>query len=179
MFFRASRDKRIGDAVLKQVQPLLNVISRFLGEVPPGLASDKYVLGFFCANIGVEMRRAAGRKLPPVREGTILFLVLQQLFGKESIGSTALADLLSGIPAPDGDFNRGSEVALKIQAASSGNHRLQNDPDYVAAKQVALRLGNAHDFISPGATEDSKIAAEMMTSLYFQYVMDRYRGSPK
>lgn len=27
-------------------------------EVPPGLASDTYVLGFFCANIGVEINSA-------------------------------------------------------------------------------------------------------------------------
>jgi hypothetical protein len=46
MYFRAHKHKKIADAVLTQVQPLLSVLDRFLGSTPTGLASDKYVLGF-------------------------------------------------------------------------------------------------------------------------------------
>jgi hypothetical protein len=39
MFFRAHKHKEIADAVLTQVQPLLNLLDRFSGSVPAGLTS--------------------------------------------------------------------------------------------------------------------------------------------
>jgi hypothetical protein len=72
------------------------------------------------------------------------------------------------------DFRRGCDVALKIQAAVSGHHKLQDDPDYQAALAVVRRQGSALDSLGPSHSEDSKIAGEMLRSLYYQYVMDRH-----
>jgi len=176
MFLRAWKNKKIADAVLAQVHPLLNDVGRFAGSTPRTLVSDKYVLGFFCANIGVEMRRAAGGPLPAVQQGTIMFLVLQQLFGKNAVSANEIGDLLTGSPTPNEDFRRGCDAALKILAAGSGQHKLQGDPDYLAAREVVRRQGNSLDFLAAGASEDSKIAGEMLRALYYQHVIDHHKG---
>jgi hypothetical protein len=175
MFFRAAKHKKIVDAVLDQVHPLLHVLDRFLGSAPTGLASDKYILGFFCANIGIEMQRAGAGSLDHVGKGTVLFLILQQLFGKGAVNQKEIGDLLNCLPTPNTDFQRGVDAAGKIQAAASGRHKLQNDPDYLAAREVVRRAGGSMDFIEPGASEDSKIAGEMMRALYYEYVIGHYR----
>jgi hypothetical protein len=175
MFFRALKHKRIADAVLGQVHPFINDLDRLLGSVPAGLASDKYVLGFFCANIGVEMQRAATGPLAPVEQGIILSLVLQQLFGRGAVNDKEIGDLLNGRPQMNDEFKRGAESAFKIQAAASGRHKLQDDPDFLAAREVVRQQGRALDFVAPGASEDSKIAGEMLRVLYYQHVIDQHQ----
>jgi hypothetical protein len=175
MFFRALKHKRIADAVLGQVHPFINDINRLLGSIPAGLASDKYILGFFCASIGVEMRRAAPGPLAPVEQGLILSLVLQQLFGPGAVNDKEIGDLLNSVPTPNEEFKRGAESALKIQAAASGRHKLQDDPDFLAAREVVRQHRGALDFVAPGASEDSAIAGEMLRALYYQHVIDLHQ----
>lgn len=67
------------------------------------------------------------------------------------------------------------EAAAKIQAAASGQHRLQGDPDYLAAKDVVLRAGGSLDFATPGASDDSKIAGQMLRVLFYQHVIDKHK----
>jgi hypothetical protein len=174
MFFSAHKHKRIADAVLTQVQPLLNVLDRFMGGIPTGLASDKYVLGFFCGNIGLEMTRASKGSLDAAGQGMVLFLVLRQLF-PNAIHEKEIGDLLLGIPKTDEEFMRGNLSAFKIQSAASGGHELQKDPDYLAAREVVRRQRGATDFVVAEADEPSKIAGEMLRALYYQHVIDHYQ----
>jgi hypothetical protein len=175
MFFRAFRHKKIADTVLGQVAPFLNVVSNLGRVVPARLASDKYVLGFLTGNIGMEMQRAGAASLDAVGKGTVMSLVVNTLFGKGVVNEPALTDLMLGVPAPDAEFSRGLEAAAKIYAAASGRHKLQNDPDYLAAKDVVQRAGESLDFITPGAGEDSKIAGQMLRMLFYQRVVDKYQ----
>ncbi len=167
MFFGAGKQKKITDTVLSQVQPLLNLLDRYLDRATVGLASDKYVLGFFCANIGVEMQRAGAGSLDQAARGTIMFSVLQRLFGRDEINAEEMINLMTGVPTPNKEFKRGIEAASKIQTVLSGHHNLQSDPDYIAAKETVRRAGGAY----PGPSEDSKIGSEMMRVLYYQHVI--------
>ena len=109
---------------------------------------------------------------------TVFFLVLQQLFGKGTVNEKEIGDLINGVPTPNTDFRRGTDAAGKIQAAASGRHKLQSDPDYLAACKVVRKQGGALDFLTPGdvltpgASEDSKIAGQMLNALYYQHVID-------
>jgi hypothetical protein len=180
VFFRAYKHKKIADAVLSQVTPLLTDVTRFGGDIVPArLAADKYLLGFFCGNVIIEMQRAGSASLDQAGRGTVLFLVLQQLFGRGTIDQREIGDLLNGVPTPNGDFRRGADAAGKIQAAASGRHKLQSDADYLAAKDVIRRTGGAGDFLTSGASEDSKIAGEMLRALYYQHVIDQHQGASK
>lgn len=175
MFFRAYKHKKIADAVLDQVHPLLAVVKRFGGVTPASLASDKYVLGFLCANIGIEMQRAGGASLDQAGRGTVMLLVFQQLFGRGTVNEKEIGDLMLGLPAPNPEFKGGIEAAAKIQAVASGRHNLQTDPAYLAAKQVVSRGGSSFNVITPGATEDEKIAGQMLHALFYQHVMNRHQ----
>jgi hypothetical protein len=179
MFFRALKHKKIADAVLDQVQPFLGDVGRLLGAVPVGLPSDKYVLGFFCANIILEMQRVGAGSLDHVGKGTVLFLILQRLFGKGAVNEKEIGNLLNGLPTPNTDFQRGCDAAGKIQAAVSGRHKLQNDPDYLAAREVVRKAGSSLDLLNPGASEDSKIGGEMLRALYYQHLIEHHQKTHK
>jgi hypothetical protein len=175
MFIRAWKRKKVADAVLSQVQPLLVTIARILGGVPPGLTRDKYMLGFFCMTIGIAMQQMAHRPLNTEDKGTILLVVLRHLFGPGAINEREIGDLLNGVPTSNDEFKQGTAAAYKVQAVSSGSHSLQNDPDYLAAREVVRCAGGSLDALSPGASDDSKIAGEMLRLLYYQRVMDLYQ----
>lgn len=179
MLFRALKHKKIADAVLGQVAPLLNVVNRFGDVEPPRLAPDKYVLGFLSANIGIEMQRAGAASLDAVGKGTVLSLVVRALFGPGVVNEPQLTDLMLGVPTPNEEFRRGMEAAAKIQAAASGRHKLQGDPDYLAAKDVVQRAGGSLDFVTPGASEDSKIAGQMLRALFYQHVIDKHQKTSR
>jgi hypothetical protein len=61
VFSRRENDKKIADAVLRQLEPLLNVVERFAGVKPPELTDDQFVLGFVCGDINVEMMHRRSR----------------------------------------------------------------------------------------------------------------------
>jgi hypothetical protein len=143
------------------------------------LASDKYVLGFICANVGIEMQRAGGASLDQTGRGTVLLLVLDHLFGHGAVNGQEVGDLMLGIPTPNAQFQRGIEAAAKIQAVASGRHNLQNDPSYLAAKEVTRKAGSSLDFITPSATEDSKIAGHMLHAMFYQHLIDLHKGNNK
>jgi hypothetical protein len=121
------------------------------------------------------MQRAGAGSLDHIGKGTVLFLILQQLFGKGAVDHKEVGDLLNGVPAPNMDFQRGRDAAAKIQAAASGRHKLQNAPDYLAAREVKKKAGRSLDFVNPGASGDSKIAGEMIRALYYQHVIDHHQ----
>ena len=45
------------------------------------------------------------------------------------------------------------------------------------ADAVLSRAGSGLDIVSPGASEDSKIAGEMLRMLYYQHVIDNHKTS--
>jgi hypothetical protein len=61
---------------------------------------------------------------------------MKQLLGQDAVSDRRIGDLLNGVPTVNQDFRSGSEAALKIQAVASGQHRLQDDPDYHAAREA-------------------------------------------
>jgi hypothetical protein len=167
--FRAIKTKKMGDKVLQQVAPYISMVTRFGGGITPsGLAKDRYVLGFICGNIGLEMQRAGSASLDHVAKGNVVFLVLAQLFGRENLNEREIGDLLNRLPHPDPDFVRGSDAAAKIYFTAPGRLGPRDDPDYVAAKERLTSTGVL--------TEDTSIAAEMLRVMYFEYVMDTFHG---
>lgn len=173
MFFKRRKGKKVAGIVLRQLQPLLTVVERFAGVKPAELVSDRYVLGFVCGNISIEMMRAAGTPLDQAEKGTILFTVLEQLFHPAPIRQLEIETLFRSVSPANSEFRRGVESAMKIHAVESGDHKLKDDPDYIAAR--ALVRSGAMDSEAHAASEDSKIASEMLRSLFFQPVIDRYR----
>jgi hypothetical protein len=170
VFFRARKTQKMANTVLPQVAPLMAMITRFGGGITPAqLAKDRYLLGFFCGNIGLEMQRAGSASLDHVQKGNVMFLVLGGVFGSEHINPKEIGDLLSRVPKPDADFIRGTEIAAKIQYASLGRHRLHDDPDYLAAKQTLTTAGET--------VNDASIGGEMLRVHYFNYVLEHYRAA--
>jgi hypothetical protein len=175
MLFRAAKQKKIADYVVGQLQPLLNMLDRFYGGVPSGLASDKYVLGFFIANIRVAMQAAGAESLDQAGRAPIVASVLERLFGRGAINSEEIINLMMGVPTPNEEFKRGIEAALKVRSVMYGRNRnlLQNDPDYLAAKEIIRSAGEAYR----GSSEDGKIGGEMLRALFLQHVSDRFQRS--
>jgi hypothetical protein len=109
-------------------------------------------------------------------KGSVLFLVLQVLFGKGSINEREIADLLNGIPKKNRDFTDGTAAAYKVQAVAAGFPEIQNDPEVAAPRDVVKRAGTSMDFISPGTSESTKIAGELLRVLFYKRMMDRFGG---
>ena len=177
MFFSRSRKwKKVGDAALAEVQPLVALAERQTGRKISVLRDDDYFLGFIAGQCGLFIKRAEreGVKLDQVDTGTILFLVIDQIYGKSVIDQKRLGDLLNGIPKPNSDFVRGSENAAKIYFLLYGRHKLHDDPDYKAALDAVRRgVGNEFNrFGSPGS-EDQNVASLLMAQYFLQPAIEK------
>jgi len=125
MFFK-SMESKVAEAVLAQVKPFLTDRTKFIPRVPPGLASDKYILGLFCANIG----RAGADKLTLAQNGSVVFTVLERLFG-DVIDIHEIDRLSIGIPVPNAILQSGAEAARRSCRTASAlppccRHRAAN-----------------------------------------------------
>jgi len=174
MFFSKSRKwKKVGDAVLAEVQPLILLAERQTGKKISSLSGDNYILGFIGGMSAITAKRV-GQNLSQEDSGTILFLVLSQIYGEGVIDQKRLGDLLNQIPQPDLAFIKGFEGAAKIQILLYGRHRLHDDPDYKEALDAVRRgAGHALNLISPGASEDSNVAALLMNQYFLQPVFEK------
>jgi hypothetical protein len=174
MFFSKARKwKRVGDAVLAEVYPLISDAERHTGKKISVLSSDNYILGFITGMCAITARRV-GENLSQLDSGTILFLVMNQIYGKGVIDEKRLGDLLNKIPQPDLEFINGFECAGKIQILLYGRHILHDDHDYKEALD-AVRRGAGHtlNLISPGSSEDSNVAALLLNRYFYQPVFEK------
>jgi hypothetical protein len=170
--------EKVADAVLAQVQPSLDMVSRFGGVAPAALSSDKFVLGFLCMTIGIVQQQVAKTPLSAEDKGRMLFLVLHHLFGTGAINEREVGDLMHGFPTRNQEFTEGNLAAYRIQAVSAGSPALDKDPDVVGARESVRLAGGSLDIITPGATENSKVTGELLRVLFYQRVVERYgRGS--
>jgi hypothetical protein len=174
MFFSKARKwKKVGDAVLADVQPLVMFAERQTGKKISLLSGDNYVLGFITGLSALTARRV-GENLSHQDSGMILHLVIDQICGKDVIDQKRLGDLLNQVPQPDSTFIKGFEGAAKIQILLYGRHKLHDDPDYKEALD-AVRRGAGHtlNLISPGSDEDSNVAALLMNKYFLQPVLQK------
>jgi hypothetical protein len=177
MFFSKARKwKKVGDAVLAEVQPLVMLAERQAGKKICALRDDDYILGFITGLSAITAKRD-GENLTQEDSGTILFLVLDQIYGKDVIDRKRLGDLLNGIPQPNPLFIKGFECAGKIQVLLYGRHKLYDDPDYKQALD-AVRSGAGHtlSLAAPESTEDSNVAALLMNQYFLQPVLQKLGG---
>ena len=174
MFFSKARKwKKVGDAVLAEVQPLVTLTERQTGKRIGVLSGDDYILGFITGLSAITAKRV-GANLSEEDSGTILFLVLDQIYGKGVIDRKRLGDLLNGIPQPNPEFTRGFECAGKIQVLLYGRHTLYDDPDYQQALD-AVRRGAGHtlNLVAYSSTEDGNVAALLLNQYFLQPVLQK------
>jgi hypothetical protein len=145
-----------------------------LGRIPAGFATDKFVLGFFCINIAIAQQQISKKQLSAADKGIVIFLVLRALFGVDAINEKEIGDLLNGIPERNKEFTEGCAAAYKVQAVSAGFPEIRNDPDVVAARDVVKRAGTSMDFISPDASESTKIGGELLRGLFYERVINKF-----
>jgi hypothetical protein len=162
VFFSRSRKwKKVGDAVLANVHPLVLLMERQTGRKISVLRDDNYFLGFVLGMTGLCMQRAQhelGVTLDQEDKGTIIFLVIDQIYGKGIVEQKRQGDLMLGIPKKDPVFVRGYENAAKIYFLLYGKHKLQDDPDYkeaLAAVQAGAKMNRS-------GTDDENVATLLM-----------------
>jgi hypothetical protein len=172
-FSKARKWKRIADAVLGEVRPLTMLAEQQTGKKISVLSEDNYCLGFITGLSAITARRV-GENLSHEDSGTILFLVIDQIYGKDVIDQRRLRDLLNRIPEPDPVFIKGFECAGKIQILLYGRHKLHDDPDYKQALEAVRRgAGHAMNLVSPHSTEDGHVAALLMNQYFLQPVLKK------
>ena len=167
MFFsKARKRKRVGDAVLAEVQPMMTLIERNTGKKISVLKDDNYFLGFITGMVALTMRRA-DQNLTIEDKGTILQLVIDQIYGDCVIVPKRLGDLLNAIPQKDEAFFKGFECAGKVNILFYGQHKLHDDPDYKEALAI-VRSGVGHSLSlgDPGSSEDTQVATLLMNQYF-------------
>jgi hypothetical protein len=174
MFFsRARKWKRVGDAVLAEVHPLVMTAERYTGKRFGTLGGDTYVLGFITGLSSITAKRV-GANLSQEDSGAILFLVVNQIYGKGAIDPMRLGNLINNIPQPNAEFIKGFECAAKIRLLLYGRHKLHDDSDY---KQMleAVRSGatNTLNQIAPGSTEDGMVASLLLHQYFLQPIIEK------
>jgi hypothetical protein len=169
--FEARRRKKLAEAVLSHVQPLVTMVARYLDGDPAKLIADKYMLGFFSMTVALFQRQLSPKPLSTEDKETVSFIVFEQLFGPVAIHPKRFTDLLVNSTTND-DFKKGSDAAYKIQAVFSGSHQLQNDPDFLAACESVSNSGKIPNYFPHGATEALKIGSEMMRTLFYNRARD-------
>ena len=173
MFFSRSRKwKKVGDAVLAEVHPLVLLMERQTGRKISVLRDENYFLGFVVGQIGLCMRRIQHEmnvNLDQVDKGTVLFLVTDQIYGKNVIDQQRQGDLMNGIPKPDPEFVRGYENAAKIYFLLYGKHKLHDDLDYKTA--LAAVQGGAK--MNKNATDDANVASLLMHQYFLQPAIEK------
>jgi hypothetical protein len=174
MFFSKARKwKRVGDAVLAQVHPLILDAERNTGKKISVLGGDSYLLGFITGLSALTARHVGGN-LSHEDSGIILSLVIDQIYGKGVIDQKRLGDLLNRIPQPDPQFIKGFECAGKIHILLYGHHKLHDDPDYKNALDAVRRgAGQTLSLFAPGASEESSVAALMLHQYFYQPVFEK------
>ena len=81
MFFsRARKWKKVGDAVLAEVHPLVLLAERQTGKKISVLSGDNYILGFITGLSAITAKRV-GVNLNHEDSGMILHLVIDQIYG--------------------------------------------------------------------------------------------------
>lgn len=176
--FEARKRKKLAEAVLTHVQPLVNMVTRFLDGDPAKLIADKYMLGFFVMTTGLLARQLSTKPLSVEVKGAVLFAVLQSLFGAAAIQANGFATLLES-SANNEEFQKGSTAAYKIQAVFSGSHQLQNDPDYLAASEAIKAFAVIPNHYPAGISEEAKIGQEMLRILFYERARDLFQhGTP-
>jgi len=111
-------------------------------------------------------------------KGIGLFMVLQRLFGPVAIQPNQVVDRYES-SATNEDCKKGSDAAYKIQAVFSGTHALQNDSDYLAARESIKAFSDIPNYFPPGATEDQTIGGELLRTLYYNRARDLLgQGTP-
>jgi hypothetical protein len=174
MFVKAWKRTKLANAVLAQVQPLLNLVANRLEGVPAGLAADKYVLGFLCETIGLVLQQVSKKPTSTEDRGAVFILVMHRLFGPK-VDLRPISDLSDGVPMTD-EFKKGAAAAYKIQAVAAGSTEFENDPDVVAACQTVVAAGRSYGAL--GASQSAKISGELLRTLFYQRVLDKYgKGS--
>jgi hypothetical protein len=81
---RHGPERAVGDAVLAQVHPLVLLAEHQTGKKIQLLSDDNYILGFVSGLIALTSRRV-NQNLSQVDSGTILFLAINQVYGKNVI----------------------------------------------------------------------------------------------
>jgi len=172
LFSRSRKWKKIGDAVLAEVHPLVLLMERQTGRKISVLREDNYFLGFVIGQVGLCMRRIQHEmnvNLEPEDKGTVVFLVIDQIYGKSVIDQKRQGDLMNGIPKPDPEFVRGYENAAKIYFLLYGKHKLHDDPDYKVGL-AAVRSGAKMD---KNGTDDANVASLLMHQYFLQPAIDK------
>lgn len=168
-----SKRRKIAQAVLKQVQPEFAALERLIGPLPPGVASDQYVLGYLVASIGIITQTVSGGKIGAEDKGFVLFHCIKAIFGGNAPSNEQITNLIeSGGAKPD--FVRGAKAAEKIMCTIAGFPDYENDPEVVAAREEIRTVGKSLDFLTPGAAENTKVAGHLQAKLFNQYVVQRY-----
>ena len=178
MFFKAWRVKKIADSILAQVQPEFIALSKALGGLPPGFATDKFVLGFFVSCFSIAYMREGRPKFDNVTQGNILFMVAKYTFGSSAPDPKFLGDLMNQNP-PDLEFAHGQKVAVKLRAFDFSLPGSENDPDVIQAREYAKQIGTGMDFLT-GPDPDGRIAtgSMLLQSLLWRPIFERYKVKP-
>ena len=172
MFF-GSRRRKATKAVTDQIRPLFADIKRLIGPLPPEIANDKYVLGYIIAYIGLIMLVESDGRLSATDKGLVLFEGIKTALGDIAPSSEQLTTLLE-TENENADFVRGAEAAKKIMCVTLGWPDYDGDPEIAAARSGLLTAGKSLDFLTPGSSENIKVAGLLQSRLFFQYITQRY-----
>ena len=117
MFFSRSRKwKKVADAILVEVQHLISRLEPQINKTINVVSDDDYLLGFIDELCDLLINRAEqeGVKLDQVDKETILFLVIEQIYGKGAIDQRRLNNLRNEKPERNLKFIVGYKDAIQF-----------------------------------------------------------------